>query len=294
MRKQNDHRQLLPGDHRRVALTAPALDQDLNVDVAIIGGGITGVSAALHLAERGYEVALLEAQDIGWGASGRNGGQVLAGFGVGQVKLKKLVGAEPAQRLWDMSVEAVNLQRAQIQRFDIPCDPAQGYLHAALKGPPGARAGGNPGGIRAAWRAGGSDFARATNCTRDWPVRAMWPRSRIISPGISIRSTTRSASPPRRGGAGAKLFAQTRVTEVTPGRRIKIRAGGHEIRASFLLTAGGAYLGELMQPLTGYIMPVSTYIIATRIPRRCAPVDPRQRGGGRPEFRARLFPPFAR
>src|SRR3984885_12325604 len=118
---------------RRVELTVPALEQDLNVDVAIIGGGITGVSAALHLAERGYQVALLEAQDIGWGASGRNGGQILAGFGASQVKMKKLLGAEPAQRLWDMSVEAVNLLHDLIRRFDIPCDSMRGYLHAALK-----------------------------------------------------------------------------------------------------------------------------------------------------------------
>ncbi|MGO9817125.1 MAG: NAD(P)/FAD-dependent oxidoreductase, partial [Acidocella sp.] len=66
---------------RRVNFVANTLARDVAVDVAIIGGGITGVSAALHLAERGYSVALLEAQNIGWGASGRNGGQVLPGFG---------------------------------------------------------------------------------------------------------------------------------------------------------------------------------------------------------------------
>ena len=118
---------------RRVELAAPALGGDLNVDVAIVGGGVTGVSAALHLAERGYDVALLEAHDIGWGASGRNGGQILAGFGASQVKMKGLLGAEPAQRLWDMSIEAVNLLHASIQRFSIPCDPVRGYLHAAVK-----------------------------------------------------------------------------------------------------------------------------------------------------------------
>ncbi|HVE21546.1 MAG TPA: FAD-binding oxidoreductase [Acidocella sp.] len=247
---------------KRVALTAPALDQDLNVDVAIIGGGITGVSAALHLAERGYDVALLEAHDIGWGASGRNGGQVLAGFGVGQVKLKKLVGAEPAQRLWDMSVEAVNLLHAQIRRFDIPCDPMQGYLHAALK----ARQVRELEETQEEYAQLGAPVGRI--------LRGDELRARLASPRYlaaledklaghihPLNYTLGLAAAAQR--AGAKLFAQTRVTEVTPGRRIKIRAGGHEIRASYLLTAGGAYLGELMRPLTGYIMPVSTYIIAT-------------------------------
>jgi gamma-glutamylputrescine oxidase len=245
-----------------VELTAPALDQDLSVDVAIIGGGITGVSAALHLAERGYDVALLEAHDIGWGASGRNGGQVLAGFGVGQVKLKKLVGAEPAQRLWDMSVEAVNLLHAQIRRFDIPCDPVQGYLHAALK----ARQVRELEETQEEYAQLGAPVGRI--------LRGDELRARLASPRYlaaledklaghihPLNYTLGLAAAAQR--AGAKLFAQTRVTEVTPGRRIRIRAGGHEIRASYLLTAGGAYLGELMRPLTGYIMPVSTYIVAT-------------------------------
>jgi gamma-glutamylputrescine oxidase len=247
---------------RRVDLAAPALDQDLNVDVAIIGGGITGVSAALHLAERGYDVALLEAHDIGWGASGRNGGQVLAGFSSGQVKLKALLGAEPAQRLWDMSVEAVNLLHALIRRFEIQCDPVHGYLHAALK----------------------PRQVRDLEETQEEYAQLGAPVGRILR-GDELR--TRLASPrylaafeDALGGhihplnytlglaaaaqrAGARLFEHTKVTDVTPGRRIKIRAGRHEIRASFLLTAGGAYLGDLMRPLTGYIMPVSTYIIAT-------------------------------
>ena len=247
---------------RRVDLAAPVLDQDLNVDVAIIGGGITGISAALHLAERGYDVALLEAHDIGWGASGRNGGQVLAGFGAGQVKLKRLLGAEPAQRLWDMSVEAVNLLHDLIRRFEIQCDPVQGYLHAALK----------PRHVR------DLEETQEEYAQLGAPVgrilRGDELRMRLASPRYlaafedalgghihPLNYTLGLAAAAQR--AGAKLFAHTKVTSVSPARRIKIRAGRHEIRALFMLTAGGAYLGDLMRPLTGYIMPVSTYIIAT-------------------------------
>jgi len=247
---------------RRVELTAPALARDLNVDVAIIGGGVTGVSAALHLAERGYDVALFEAQDIGWGASGRNGGQVLAGFGASQVKMKALLGPEPAQRLWDMSIEAVNLLHALIRRFEIPCDPVQGYLHAALK----------PRQVR------DLEETQEEYAQLGAPVgrilRGDELRARLASPRYlaafddalaghihPLNYTLGLAAAAQR--AGVKLFAHTKVTEVTPGRRIKIRANGHEVRAAFMLTAGGAYLGDLMRPLTGYIMPVSTYIIAT-------------------------------
>jgi gamma-glutamylputrescine oxidase len=249
-------------DTRRVDLSAPPLAQDLSVDVAIIGGGMTGVSAALHLAERGYEVALLEAHDIGWGASGRNGGQVLAGFGSGQAKMKALLGAESAQRLWDMSLEGVNLLHDQIRRFDIPCDPMRGYLHAALK----------PRQVREL------EETQEEYAQLGAPVgrilRGDELRSRLDSPRYlaafedalaghihPLNYTLGLAAAAQR--AGAKLFAHTEVTEVTPGRRIKIRAGGHEVQAAFLLTAGGAYLGDLIRPLTGYIMPVGTYIIAT-------------------------------
>ena len=118
---------------RRVEFSAPALDQDLEADAVIVGGGISGVSAALHLAELGYKPVLLEAQDIGWGASGRNGGQALPGFGASMHKLTQLVGPGEARKLWDMSVEGVDLLHARIQRHAIPCDPQIGYLHAALK-----------------------------------------------------------------------------------------------------------------------------------------------------------------
>jgi len=94
---------------QKVSLHTAPLDGDITTDVTIIGGGITGVSAALHLAERGYDVALIEAEHIGWGASGRNGGQALPGFGAAQAKLKSLVGAEHAKKLWTLSIEAVDL-----------------------------------------------------------------------------------------------------------------------------------------------------------------------------------------
>src|SRR6201747_284159 len=81
---------------RRGSVIAEPLAGDINVEVAIIGGGITGCSAALDFAEAGVSVALLEARDFGWGASGRNGGQVLPGFAIGQSRLNRLVGTADA------------------------------------------------------------------------------------------------------------------------------------------------------------------------------------------------------
>ncbi|MFM7434236.1 MAG: NAD(P)/FAD-dependent oxidoreductase, partial [Gammaproteobacteria bacterium] len=111
----------------------PALAGSVDADVCVVGGGIAGCSTALHLAERGYRVVLLEAEVIGWGASGRSGAQAITGVACGQSKLESLVGAEDARRIWDMSVEALALQRELIQKHAIDCDYVAGQMHVALK-----------------------------------------------------------------------------------------------------------------------------------------------------------------
>ncbi len=248
---------------RRVDLTTAPLDGDFTTDVAIVGGGITGVSAALHLAERGYGVALLEAGDtIGWGASGRNGGQVLPGFSASQEKIKLLVGAAAAKKLWDMSVEAVDLLHGQIQRFGIPCDPVTGYLHAAIK----------PRHLRELQE------AQAELAELGAPVGQILQgeelRARLASPRYiaALEDKTAGHIHPLNytlglaraaQAAGAKLFTSARVDSLAQGKTLKLRTARGTVSASFLLVAGGAYLGGLMAPLAGYIMPVGTYIIAT-------------------------------
>ena len=113
--------------------SAPALTGEMFCDVCVVGGGITGCSAALHLAERGYDVVLLEAQSIGWGASGRSGAQVIVGFAREIDRIAAAVGAADARRLWDMSIEAVDLVKTQITRHAINCDWQDGQIHVALK-----------------------------------------------------------------------------------------------------------------------------------------------------------------
>jgi gamma-glutamylputrescine oxidase len=247
---------------KRVELNTQPLAGDITTDVAIIGGGITGVSAALHLAERGFSVALLEAEHIGWGASGRNGGQALPGFGASQAKIKSLVGAADSKKLWDMSVEAVDLLHAQIQRFGIPCDPVVGYLHAAVK----------------------PRQVRELRETQEELVELGAPpgellegealQARLASPRYLAALTDNIAGhihplnytlglAKAAIAAGANLFSQSRVTQVVPGKTIAVHTARGVVNAAFLLVSGGAYLGGLMQPLAGYIMPVGTYIIAT-------------------------------
>jgi gamma-glutamylputrescine oxidase len=114
-------------------LTFPPLAGDTRADVAIIGGGYTGLSAALHLAERGIDVALVEAKRVGWGASGRNGGQLHSGQRMDQDYLERLAGAEAALDLWKMAEEAKALFHELRQRHAIDCEWRAGLIEAVHK-----------------------------------------------------------------------------------------------------------------------------------------------------------------
>ncbi|WP_284197454.1 NAD(P)/FAD-dependent oxidoreductase [Chitinimonas prasina] len=111
----------------------PCCSGRLVADVGILGGGLTGLSSALYLAEQGVSVALLEADRIGSGASGRNGGQALQGFAGSMTVVEQAVGPAIARQLWDMSLEALALLKQHIARFNIACDLSPGgYVYAAL------------------------------------------------------------------------------------------------------------------------------------------------------------------
>ena len=109
----------------------PPLQGEQRADVLIVGAGLAGLSAALELAERGLQVCLLEAQRIGWGASGRNGGQALVGYACGQEPLEQQLGRADARRLWDWTLEGIELIGQRIAQHRIDCDWQRGYLYVA-------------------------------------------------------------------------------------------------------------------------------------------------------------------
>jgi gamma-glutamylputrescine oxidase len=106
---------------------------DAAFDVCVVGAGLTGCATALELAERGFKVALLEGERVGWGASGRSGGQAIFGFGTDMGSIAAQVGPDTARRLWDVSVEALDWVRDRVARHGIDCDLQWGHLHAATK-----------------------------------------------------------------------------------------------------------------------------------------------------------------
>jgi gamma-glutamylputrescine oxidase len=111
----------------------PALDGSVECDVAVVGAGLAGCSAALHLAQRGYRVVVLEGATAGYGASGRSGAQMLPGFASGQSKLEPALGAAGARAAFDVTVEGMALARQLIHDHGIACDYRTGQAHVAIK-----------------------------------------------------------------------------------------------------------------------------------------------------------------
>ena len=118
-------------DSADTQLRYPSLVGERTADICIVGAGYTGLSSALHLAERGYSVVVLEAAQVGFGASGRNGGHVGVGQRKDQFYLEKQFGQEIARGLWDMGLEAVETVRQLVARYSIDCDLKQGIMHLA-------------------------------------------------------------------------------------------------------------------------------------------------------------------
>jgi gamma-glutamylputrescine oxidase len=108
----------------------PQLRGEVRADVCIVGGGYTGLSAALHLAQKGFDVVLLEAHKVGFGASGRNGGQVGTGQRQDQIWLEKAVGVQHAHRLWDLAEESKSLVKSLIVDHAMPVRFHPGLAHA--------------------------------------------------------------------------------------------------------------------------------------------------------------------
>ncbi len=108
------------------------ISQDIKCDVAIVGGGLTGVSAALSLAEKGYNVCLFEAGNIGDGGSGRNGGQICQGWSSNFEKLSKFIDPEFTDDMWQVGIEGANLINHRIKKYKIECDVRWGYVHTAI------------------------------------------------------------------------------------------------------------------------------------------------------------------
>ena len=237
----------------------PPLQGASSCDVAVVGGGLAGLSAALELAERGLSVTLLEARQLGWGASGRNGGQAIHGLACDQGVIEAQLGMDAARRVWHMSIEALDLLRERITRHAIECDWRDGFVCLATSARKGDA-------LRRWAERIGRDYA--------YPLRDITPaqvgewiasprfhsgvfdaRSGHLHPLKYTLGLARAAA-----AAGVRLHEDSPVGTLQHGASVRLRTPQGELRARHVLLAGNVYLQHLAPSLRRRIMPVGTYI----------------------------------
>lgn len=243
--------------------TYPALAGDIDADVCVVGGGIAGCSAALHLAERGYRVALLEANRIGWGASGRSGGQAITGFASGQHKLVQQVGLQNARRMWDISIEGLQLIRDRVAQHDIDCDLHWGQMHVAIKQRQREALLHEMHEAQDLYAYGELKFLErdqieALLATERYRAGVYDRGSGHLHP---LNYTLGLAAAAR--AAGVHIYESSRVTKLTTGEPALVGTAGGRVKARFVVLCCNAYDDTLVPKLRARIMPVGTYIVAT-------------------------------
>ncbi len=238
----------------------PALAGEVRADVCIVGGGYAGLSAALHLAEAGRRVALIEANRVGWGASGRNGGQVGLGPRAPMERYVEAVGLADARKAWDIAVAANRLVKDLVARHGIDCDLAPGYVEAAWRDSDAAELLAWPEEAARLW---GHESARPLSRAEiaEWLGTERYhggfhePDCAHLHPLKYALGLARAAQ-----AAGAEIYERSPATAIAPGR--VETAAGH-VAAERVLIACNGYLDGLEPRVQARSMPINNFIVAT-------------------------------
>ncbi|MDI3397503.1 FAD-binding oxidoreductase [Pseudomonas sp. V88_4] len=259
-----EHAQSYYAASARASTPYPELEGDLIADVCVIGGGFTGVNTAIELAQRGLSVILLEARRIGWGASGRNGGQLIRGIGHDVEGFARHVGSEGVRYLHRAGIDSVELVRQRITDNAIECDLRWGFCELA-----------NTPAQFDAFKAEQESLAQlgyrhetrlvAPELIRQQVVNAGVYKGGLIDMGSGhlhpldlVQGEARLAA-----SLGVRIFEQSPVLEILHGPTVQVRTQSGTVRAGSLVLGCNAHLDELEQQLSGKVLPAGSYIIAT-------------------------------
>ncbi|KAF1065739.1 MAG: Gamma-glutamylputrescine oxidoreductase [Pseudomonas citronellolis] len=247
----------------RDARQYPALEGDVRADVCVVGGGLTGVNTALELAQRGLRVVLLEARRIGWGASGRNGGQLIRGIGHDVSGFARYVGEDGVRYLERAGTESVSLVAERIAQYHIDCDLRWGFCELAntpaqFDGLAAEQASLSAEGYPHATRLVPREHLHEVVASDVYAGGLIDMGSGHLHPLDLVQGEARAASE-----LGAQLFEQSPVLRIEHGKTAIVHCARGRVLADYLVLGCNAHLDELEPRLTGKVLPAGSYVIAT-------------------------------
>ena len=258
---QHTHSYYAASANRQLAY--PALEGELRADVCIVGGGFSGLNTAIELAQKGLSVVLLEAHKIGWGASGRNGGQLIRGVGHGVEQFESVIGSQGVRELKLMGLEAVEIVRQRIAQFNIDCALTWGYCDLANK--PAHmddfaedKAELESLGYRHELRLLQAEQMHQVVGSDRYAGGMIDMGSGHLHPlNLALGEAAAAAS------LGVRLCEHSSVTHIDYGSEVQVHTATGKVRAKTLVLACNAYLNGLNSKLGGKVLPAGSYVIAT-------------------------------
>ncbi len=243
----------------------PALEGSVTTDVCVIGGGYTGLSTAIHLRKLGFDVVLLDANRVGWGASGRNGGHVATGQRAGQDELEKMVGLTQAKQLWQLGLDAVDLCCDLITEFNIDCELGEGNLHIAAKPSHATELREEVEHLQSVYHYDQVEYLDVATLGELTTARGghgatLDKGARHLHPLKYAFGLARAAE-----SLGASIYEQTPALKyVEQGSdKVIVTTPDGEVQSRFVVLACNGYLGKLERRIAGNIMPINNFVIAT-------------------------------
>ncbi len=235
----------------------PELEGAIEADVAIVGGGFSGVATAVELSERGYKVVLLESNRIGWGASGRNGGQIIGGYGQNPGAFRSTIGSEGVDIVEGMGVVCVDIIKQRIEKYNIDCDLKWGYCEVGLK----KRhlksyqqwAEDDPA-MRLLDQDQIKEYVNSELYLGGY-YREDWGHIQPLNLCIGEAKVAQSL--------GANIFENSQVTNITYGDNPVVTTQKGSVKAGHVILCGNAYMGKLVPYLDARVLPATSCIIGT-------------------------------